>query len=150
MDDREIRRNRLRQCLAEDFGGRQVDMAARLDRQADYISGLLSGKRTLGEKLAREFESKLGKPRYWLDERTKGAARVAEPPTLYGLPITEPGVRVGCEWEKLHEPLRGTVQTLIEMLVAAQVRSARSSKKGSQTRRASRKEGRDGETTDLQ
>lgn len=46
-------------------------------------------------------------------------------PVLYDMSISPEGVRVGREWEKLREPLRGQIQLLIETLVADQVRDGR-------------------------
>jgi hypothetical protein len=63
----ETRRERLRQAMQEQFGGKQAAIAARLGRQADYISRIFTGRKMLAEDLAREFEEVLGKPPYWLD-----------------------------------------------------------------------------------
>jgi plasmid maintenance system antidote protein VapI len=53
--------------MHEQFGGKQAAIAARLGRQADYISRIFTGRKMLAEDLAREFEDALGKPAYWLD-----------------------------------------------------------------------------------
>lgn len=65
----------------------------------------------------------------WLENGrgpVESPGRVAEAaPVLYDMTISPEGVRVGREWEKLREPVRGQVQLLIETLVAEQVRDGR-------------------------
>lgn len=48
-------------------GGRQRQLAEVVGCDPTYISRLINGYKQLGEGLAREFERKLGKPRYWFD-----------------------------------------------------------------------------------
>jgi len=63
----EIRRQRLRDILASDFEGRQVDLAKALDRAPSYISQCITGLSQIGERFSRHVEKKLGKPKGWLD-----------------------------------------------------------------------------------
>lgn len=73
MDVFETRRRRLHQILADDFKGNQAALAAKLERQPDYISRILKepgakNHKTIGEKFARHIEQKCGgdKPPGWL------------------------------------------------------------------------------------
>jgi transcriptional regulator with XRE-family HTH domain len=49
--------------------------------------------------------------------------------TVYGYSLTEDAARLAAEWEKLEEPMRSQISTMIESLVAKQIRDARSKKK---------------------
>ena len=49
----------------------------------------------------------------------------ALPATVHGYAISPEAARLAAEWEKLEEPARSQIQTMIESLVAAQVRSKR-------------------------
>ena len=70
MDIYETRRTRLRQLVVASFGGQQVRLATAIDRQPDYVSRMLNGKKRIGEKLARIIESSADKPNGWLDTPT--------------------------------------------------------------------------------
>lgn len=67
MDDKDIRINNLRKIMDARFGGKQVALAAAVQRQPNYISRLFQGAKTLGADLARDFENLLGIPKYSLD-----------------------------------------------------------------------------------
>jgi phage repressor protein C with HTH and peptisase S24 domain len=64
MEIKDIRRARVRQIIERDFGGKDVDFAAKVDKQPSYISRLFTDKaehlRNIGEKMARDFEMKCG------------------------------------------------------------------------------------------
>lgn len=64
MEIKDIRRARVRQIIDRDFGGKDADFAARVDKQPSYISRLFTDKaehlRNIGEKMARDFEMKCG------------------------------------------------------------------------------------------
>jgi hypothetical protein len=64
-----VRRARLKELISERFPGRggQARLAAAIERQPDYISRCLSGKKGIGEDLARLIETKLCLPRLWMD-----------------------------------------------------------------------------------
>lgn len=51
---------------------------------------------------------------------------VADARPMYGFGLTADGAHVGAEWQKLDEPLKSQILTLIETLVARQKREARS------------------------
>jgi hypothetical protein len=54
------RQRALRALIERRFGGVQARFGIAIGRQADYVSRLLSGKKALGERLAREIEYTLG------------------------------------------------------------------------------------------
>ncbi|WP_439821376.1 S24 family peptidase [Pseudomonas sp. HLG18] len=64
MEIKDIRRARVRQIIDRDFGGKDANFAARVDKQPSYISRLFTDKaehlRNIGEKMARDFEMKCG------------------------------------------------------------------------------------------
>lgn len=64
MEIKDIRRARVRQIIDRDFGGKDADFAAKVDKQPSYISRLFTDKaehlRNIGEKMARDFEQKCG------------------------------------------------------------------------------------------
>lgn len=67
MDIKEIRRKNLRRLIDEKFERKQANLATAIDVQPDYISRCLSGKKGIGEDLARKLEAISGKEKYWLD-----------------------------------------------------------------------------------
>ena len=67
MDESPTRVALLMQHMNEAYEGKQKLIAQKLERQADYISRLLTGKTRLSGDLAREFEVLLDLPKYWLD-----------------------------------------------------------------------------------
>lgn len=58
---------KLKQVMHEDFDGVQARLAAKLEIQPDYLSRMFKGTKGLSGDKAREYEQKLGKPRYYLD-----------------------------------------------------------------------------------
>lgn len=68
MDINEIRRARLRAAIDDKFDGVSGRMADAIGRPRPNVSGLLSGTRAIGEKLARDIELRLALPRGWLDQ----------------------------------------------------------------------------------
>lgn len=67
MDESPTRVALLKQHMHDKYEGKQNLLALKLERQADYISRLFTGKTRLSGDLAREFELLLGLPKYWLD-----------------------------------------------------------------------------------
>lgn len=78
MEIEEIRRIRLREAATR-MGG-PAKLAAKIDRSESQVSQLIGKNptRNLRGKLAREFEDKLGLPKFWLDhlENTPSPAAV--------------------------------------------------------------------------
>ncbi len=83
MDINEIRRARLRAIIDERFDGTAGQMADAIGRPRPNVSGLLSGTRSIGEKLARDIEVKLTLPRGWLDQPS-GAGNTLPGPDIRG------------------------------------------------------------------
>jgi hypothetical protein len=67
MNTTQTRQRALRALIERRFGGVQARFGIAIGRQADYVSRLLSGKKALGERLAREIEATLGLERGELD-----------------------------------------------------------------------------------
>lgn len=57
-----------------------------------------------------------------------------ESQTLYGIAITQEGVMVGADWEKLREPIRGQLRAVIETLASEAVRDGRPKSPGRRPR----------------
>jgi len=100
MEDTDIRVQRLRKLMNDEFQGKQRLLADKLERQPDYISRLFSGKKKLGGDLAREFEDILGKPKYWLDGEISNIA--AGPDTQAAVPVIS-WVTAG-HWHEVSDP----------------------------------------------
>jgi hypothetical protein len=70
MDSYEIRRLALINAMHARLGGKQVRLAEALDTRADYVSRMLKpgpNAKRIGGDYAREIETKLGLPMFWLD-----------------------------------------------------------------------------------
>jgi len=119
-----IRRERVVAIVEAKFDGSKAAFAKAIDRTDNYVSRMLNPNgaqhKKIGEDLARDIERKLQLPLGYLDGMTEAKAG-----TIHGIEVTPVGARLGAEWEKLEEPLRSQIQTLIETLVARQKRSRR-------------------------
>lgn len=63
-----VRVDRLRKLIdAAPFHGKQVAFASAVGIVPDYISRCLSGKKKIGELIARRIEVRIGLPRGWMD-----------------------------------------------------------------------------------
>lgn len=74
MDATDIRRERLKQWIQEEFDGRVASLCRYYDlpgSMASYLSQLLSGHRVFGERAARNLEQKCRRPVGWLDTSPK-------------------------------------------------------------------------------
>lgn len=71
MDLWEYRRERLRKLIDADYHSNQSEFANAIDRQPDYISRILSlrkSRKNLGEDLVQHIEKVLHKPAGWFDK----------------------------------------------------------------------------------
>jgi len=68
---------RMADAPSEQISGLDREFAALIQVHNTYFSGMKSGSRTIGEKLARQIETLCGKPRAWMDEPHE-AARAAD------------------------------------------------------------------------
>ena len=112
----QTRQRALRALIERRFGGVQARFGIAIGRQADYVSRLLSGKKALGEKLAREIEQTLGLSPGELDR---------EPPELESAgPIAAPlasGRRVPIlAWESLVQSDHNNKEPMLPALPAAE------------------------------
>lgn len=107
MDINEIRRARLRAAIDDKFNGIAGQMADAIGRPRPNISGLLSGTRAIGEKLARDIEMRLSLPRGWLDQ-AGGGEDVTLSPALppRQLTVSELLDSLKSEVGELPEPIR--------------------------------------------
>ncbi len=62
------RKDALKRLIDEKFEGKQADFARAINRSPSLVWQCLSGHRNIGEKLARDIESKLRLKRGWLDD----------------------------------------------------------------------------------
>lgn len=76
MTIQDTRRRALRALIDSRFGGVQSKFGLAIGRQADYVSRLLSGRKALGERLAREIEGILILPAGSLDQEPVSPDRV--------------------------------------------------------------------------
>lgn len=70
MDATDIRRQRLKQWIQDEFDGRVASLCRYYSlppSMASYLSQLLSGHRVFGERAARSLEEKCRRPVGWLD-----------------------------------------------------------------------------------
>lgn len=62
----------MRSLIADKFNGIDGRFADAIGRPRPNVSGLLSGSRPIGEKIARDIESRLNLPPGWLDQDHSG------------------------------------------------------------------------------
>jgi hypothetical protein len=67
MDIADIRRKNLQACLVKVFDGNQSRLAEKIQRPPRSVNGMLHGKKSFGERVARDIEQLLGLPRGALD-----------------------------------------------------------------------------------
>lgn len=79
MNVYDTRRARLRALIEERFDGTQSKLAAAIDRQADYVSRCLNGKKRIGEEFARHVERSVGLRHGWLDSPSDTADATRPP-----------------------------------------------------------------------
>lgn len=129
MDVFDRRQARLRELIRTRYDGKQTRFAEAIDRSQNYVSRMLTtgeNRKNIGEELAREIERILRLTDGWLDtDGTKPPGKVAEKVKLYGMEITQEGVALAREWEKLDDEWKAHVQTMVEMLVAKKLREDR-------------------------
>ena len=72
MKEDEIRRAALRRLIADRYAGITNNFATEVDKPASQINDMLATppRKSFGEKIARQFEKKIGLPRFFF-ERTE-------------------------------------------------------------------------------
>jgi hypothetical protein len=107
---------------------RAKDLADTLNKPENYISNVKYRRKAIGEDLAREWEVKLGLPKYWFD----GHDAVNEPPakyTAYGVSVTRAGMLLAAEWENLDLDERIEVEQDIHSRVKKKKNAERAARK---------------------
>jgi hypothetical protein len=81
MDITEIRRANLARLVNQ--AGTQRKLAEQTDSDALHVSQMMTGRRNMGDKVARRIEAKLGLPHGWMDAPQAETPAVAEALALY-------------------------------------------------------------------
>ncbi len=105
QSDVDVRAENLNKIVAAK-GWRPVDLVAKLGRSASFWSDRLSGRRPIGEKLARSIEEGLGLSRYGLDRmpsRGHSVANTSSGPDLRGSVPLISWITAG-SWNGAHDP----------------------------------------------
>lgn len=119
-DVREIRRSRFLQLLRT---RKIVELAGILDVSDNYLSRVKTGRKSIGEQYARDWEMRLGLPKYWFDGLSEPSAR--ESTALYhGVELTRAGALLAAEWEKLDVADRAELEGEILARVAKKKRAS--------------------------
>lgn len=81
----EIRIKNLQRLLNDKAGGNQTELGRLIGKRQSYVSDLLAGKKSFGEKVARDIEGGLGLGPGWLDRESKAEpSNVTEGPPIRG------------------------------------------------------------------
>jgi len=78
-----MRVRRLRELLAETFGGSQTELSRRTGVSLAQLGQYFSGYRNMGEKVARRIENGAGKPAGWLDTDASSPPLLTEEERLH-------------------------------------------------------------------
>jgi len=126
----QVRRNRLRQWIDDKFDGVASRFAASVGKSQPQIQDMLSGRKSFGERIARDLERRGQMGKGWLDaESGPVVADRAAATHSWSISPSAEEAEVGREWGKLEEPQRSCVREQILCLVAAQKRDARTKAK---------------------
>lgn len=114
------RRRALKHVIDTDsrWKGNESAFARDSKTAQSQISDMIRGPKSFGEKVARRIERDAQLDTGILDREP--GDNVAEPMIRYGLPISPDAVDMGREWDKLREPIRTQLLTLVQMLVNTQ------------------------------
>lgn len=112
----EIRLGNLRRYLEERCGGNQSELARRTGKHPGYISDLLRGQKSFGEKVARDFERQLRLAPGVLDDSQPGQLAVEEPRAIYADTTAS---RIVVALSPLDDSVQQAILTLVESLAKA-------------------------------
>jgi hypothetical protein len=130
MDIQELRRQQLREWIKFNHESVVMRFAAAINKPQPQVADMLSGRKSFGEKVARQIEQLAKMPPMYLDTPPGGLA-VREPTLGYhGVQLTRAGALLAAEWEKLDVAKRLKFETKILAEVAKGVRSRRKPPKG--------------------
>ena len=94
----ERRRARLRKWIDIHFPDNDSEFARKINKGQSYVSDLLRGAKSFGEKAARAIEDRAKMPPGYPDTESDDE----EPRLMYhGVMLTRSGALLGAEWEKL-------------------------------------------------
>lgn len=120
-----IRRKALQRIINDEHGKNVSAFARTAKKPQAQIADMLAGRKAFGEKVARSIERNASLIPGILDRDPDDPNRRPDEAMIFGAPITAEAAQIGREWAKLNEPVRGQMATLIMMIVAAQIREAR-------------------------
>jgi len=123
VDIQEVRRQNLRDWIANSPEGKPSPWAKRWKFNQSHISEILAGKRAFGERLARQVERKVKMPERYLDGVSDGAKEQKAP--YHGILLTRAGALLGAEWEKLDLAQRSDFENAIYTAAAEKIRASR-------------------------
>jgi SOS-response transcriptional repressor LexA len=122
----DVRRENLRALIAEKFSARQVEFAEHMEYEPSFVSRLLSerkgSKQNIGNKLARDIETRVGLETNWLDVPHSELRRVAQargeynveegPPMRQRVPLLT--WAQACKWREVMEKLTPGAQRAVD------------------------------------
>lgn len=131
VNEKDTRIQHLRAILAGDaYRGNKSALSRALgyDRP-NYLTELLNGKKSFGEKVARNIERQLKLPLKYLDGAAPQALSVRDAPTPYIHSLTDEARSLAADWQELDPPIREQILVMIHALVAHKKRASREMKK---------------------
>lgn len=132
VEIQELRRHQLREWIRFNYQSVVMRFAADIGKPQPQVADMLSGRKSFGEKVARQIEKLAEMPPMYLDTdpEVAGAHSVREPTLGYhGVQLTRSGALLAAEWEKLDVVKRLKYETKILADVAKTVRDRRKSHK---------------------
>ncbi len=94
-----------------------------------YLTKLLNGKKSFGEKVARHIEGKLGMKKGALDATSDAGAGVRDAAVSYQPSLSDEAKQLAADWQQLDEPLRSQILVMIHSLVVSQKKTEREAAK---------------------
>lgn len=121
----DVRRENLRRLIAERHGNNVSAFAESIGKSQSQIADTIDGRKSFGEKVARNIEELAQLAPLSLDTAGTGAPALRESVAAYQVQVSKAALLLAAEIEKLDPPLRASVQVLVEALVAKQKRGGR-------------------------
>lgn len=125
MDIQAVRRQRLREWIKDNHKSVVLQFAQTVGKPQSQMADMLDGRKSFGEKVARQLEKLARMPPLWLDMDPTGGG-VREPTAAYhGIQLTRAGALLAAEWEKLDLADRVEIETMVLGRAAGKVRGGR-------------------------
>lgn len=129
MDIQELRRERLREWIRLNYDSVVMRFCQAVGKAQSQMADMLDGRKSFGEKVARDLEKLAHMPPLYLDT-DPGSYAVREPTMGYhGIQLTRAGALLAAEWEKLDISDRVEMESEILTRVAKGVRARRKTHK---------------------